>query len=422
MKKGLQLIKKLPINSIMFLVFIGIGIVAYIRPGRFINELFIIMNITLFLDGIYFFILIRYLKINVYVPKIIQKDERFILKIDIMNRAPVSSPYIYIKPKDGMRVSLEKKQALMTMLEAKQSKEQELLCNAKFYGKEQVVLEEVSMHSFIGFFRKSLTQSIFTTIKILPTIRHLDYMQHFDDFLILSNRQESRQNEEVNDESIKDEIGYELSPYIEGDSQRLIHWKIVASRDEYLVRQREEKKEWKRGLFFVLNPLIQCDSKNEEIIIQDKIVTTLLSLVAYYIDESQKIEVIYYKDKKWQYIKIKETKDIYCLKDILSDYEGIRVEEQSNVHEIVKQLLKFIQKKSGYKIIVSSYWEEDLEHYILKKYVAIRKMPIIWTGRTVPNDLVQKASSSIWHMTDHYELILCTQEKLERIKVIDGMY
>lgn len=422
MKRGLRLIKKLPFNSLMFLVFIGIGTVAYIRPSRFINQLFIMMSITLLLDGIYFFLVIRYLKVNVHAPKTIQKDERFTLKIDMINRAPLPSPYIYIKPKDGIRFTLEKKQALMIMLEARQFKAQELPCNAQFYGKEQVVLEEVSMRSFIGFFRKSLTQNISTTIKILPTIKHLEYMQHFNDFLMRLNRQEDKQNEQANNESIGDEIGYELSPYIEGDSQRLIHWKIVASRDEYLVRQREEKKEWERDLFFILNPLMQYQSNDEQVVIQDKIVTTLISLVAYYINQGQKVKVTYYKHRKWEYIKIRETKDIYFLQDTLSDYEGLRVERQSNVHEMIKGLLKLTQKKSGYKLIISSYWEENLEKYILENRFQTKEIPMIWTGGAVPNYLVHKVAFSIWHMTDHYELVLCTEEKLGRIEAIDGMY
>ena len=410
MKRKIRLTQEFSFNNIMFLIFIGIGIVAYIKPGYFINELFIMISIILLLDGICFLISVHYLKINLYAPKMIHKDQILVLKIEVINKAHMPSPYIYIKPKDGIRVTVEKKQALIIMLGSNQFKELKLSCSAKFYGKEQVGLKEVSVKSFIGFFKKDLTHSIFTTIKILPEITHIEYIEQFNDSLILLNKKRNEQSEQVNNKSIENEMGYELNPYIEGDSQRLIHWKIVASRDQYLVRQREERRQWDRKLFLILNPLVQYGSESEQIMIQDKMITTLLSLAAYYINKGQKIEVIYYKDKKWQHINIIETRNIYFLQNILSDYEGIKVENQSYINEIIEELLKMIQKKSGYKLIVSSYWEKYLEEYIFRSYVETKQISMIWTGKTVPNNLIQNSSFLVWHVTDHYELVLCIEK------------
>lgn len=412
--------KKNPFNTLMFIGFITIGIVAYIKPDRFINRLFIMLTITLVLDAVYFLLLIPFLKITTSTSKIIQKNERFTLKIHIINKAPLPSPYIYIKPKDAIRVTLEKKQALMIMLEGKQEIERELSYNARFYGNEQIVFEQILIRSFIGFFRKSVAQDIITPIKILPNIRQIEYIQHFDDFLLSLSRQEDKQKCKLNNESIEDEIGYELSPYIEGDNQRLIHWKIAAARDEYLVRQREEKKEWKRELVFILNPLVQYQSSNEQVIIQDKMITSVISLVDHYINQGQKVKVIYYKDEKWRHIKITETKAMYFLKDVLSDYEGIKVEECTNVQKMIKELLEFTQRGEGYKFIISSYWDKQLEEYIIKNYIIKKSISIIWTHSAISDNINHKLFSSIWYITDHYELVLCTEENLNGKEVIDG--
>lgn len=421
MRKGLRLLKKLPFNSLMFLVFITIGIIAYMKPGRFINELFIIISIILALDGIYFFLLTPYLKVRIYTLKTIQKNERFTFKIDIINTAHLPSPYIYIKPKEGIRAILEKKQTMVVMLEAKKYREQDIYCKAQFCGKEEAVLDEVSMRSFIGFFRRSITLNVSTTIKILPEIRHLEYMQYFNAFLTLLNIGGEKQNEQGDSDTIGDEVGYELSPYVEGDSQRLIHWKIAAFRDEYLVRQREGRKEQRRELFFILSPFIEWQSNDEEAVIQDKIVTTLMSLVAYYLNEGQKVRVTYYKDKGWRYVKIREPKDIYFLQEILSDYEGIRLEQGFDQCGIIKSLLKLTEKKIGIKVIISSYWEEGLEKCVLESKFQTRMIPIIWTCSDTPDHLTQKSLFPFWHMTDDYRLVLCTEEKLEMVRVIDEM-
>lgn len=420
MKEGRMRMKKTPFNTLMFLGFITIGILAYITPDRFINKLFIMLTITLVLDGVYFFLLIPFLKVTISTPKIIQKDERLILKIHIINKASLPSSYIYIRPKDVIRATIEKKQALLIMLGAKQERERELLYHTKFYGNEQMVFEELFIRSFIGFFRKSVAENIMAAIKILPNIKQIEYIQHLDDFLLSLNRREDKQKNKLNNESIEDEVGYDLSPYIEGDNQRLIHWKIVAARDEYLVRQREQKKEWKRELVFILNPLVQYQSINEQVVIQDKMITSVISLVDYYINQGQEVKVIYYKDEKWRSIKIRETKAIYFLQDILSDYEGIKVEECTDIQKIIKELLKFTQTGLGYKFIISSYWERQLDKYIIKDYIIEKSISIIWTHLVISDNIGQKLFSSIWHMTDHYELVLCTEENLKGMEVIDG--
>lgn len=415
----MRLTKRLPLNGLMFLLFMGIGIIAYIKPGRFINELFIVLSIILIIDGMYFFSVLSYLDVSIYIPKVIQKGEKFILEINITNKSFLPSPYIYVKPKDNLRIKLEEKQARVILLGANRYKKQYILCNPLFYGKEQMELEEVSIRSFIGFFRKSVSKNIFTTIKILPAVKQLEYIQCFDAFLTSLNIEKDKQDTQGGHRTLGDEVGYQLSPYVEGDSQRLIHWKIVASRGEYLVRQREERKEQKRGLFFILNPFIKCQNSNEEVIIQDKIVTSLISLVAYYLGQDEKIRVAYFKNKKWQHVVLRESKEIYTLQDILSNYEGMKVEQDFNNYEIIKGILKIAHKESENKMLMSSYWEEDLEKYILESQLQELMLPIICTHSNSINYLTNKSSVSIWYMTDEYGLVFCSEEKLEEIKAID---
>lgn len=412
MKRRLKTIKKLPINGLMFLVLIAIGILAYTRPGRFINELFILVSIIFILDGVYFLLVIPHLKVKIQTPGMVEKNERFPLRISMTNKAYMISPYVYIKTSEGERAILENMQGIGLMLGAREYIEQEVYYNAQLCGEEEVMLEEVRMRSFMGFFRKSITLNLCTTIQVLPEIRHLEYMQHFNAFLEELNTSKGKQSEQEDSESAGDEVGYELRPYIEGDSQRLIHWKIAAFRDEYLVRQREGSKEQKRELFFILSPFICCESREEEAVLQDKMVTTFVSLVAHYLKEGQKVRVAYYKDKVWQYIKIRDASYIHILQENLSDYMSLKVEETINQRGIIKNLFKLTNKRGGIKVLISSYWKQDIEEYILKSTFQIESIPIIWTGSEAPTDLSQAPQFQVWHMTDEYGLVLGAEEKL----------
>lgn len=405
----------------MFSAFIAIGMIAYIKPERFINELFILVSIILLFDGLYFFLVTPHLKVKIHTPKMVEKNERFSLKIYITNKAYLPSPYIYIEPRERIRVILEKKQVIGLMLGARERIEQEIYYEAQLCGQEEMMLEEVSMRSFMGFFRKTISLNLCTIIQVLPEIRHLEYMQHFNAFLTLINTSEGKQNEQEDSESTGDEVGYELRPYMDGDSQKLIHWKIAAFRDEYLVRQREGSKEQKRELFFILNPFVCWESNEEEAVLKDKMITTFVSLVAHYIYEGQKVRVAYYKDKAWQYKKIRDVRHIHILQENLSDYECLKVEQTINQRGIIKNLFKLTKKRSGIKVLISSYWRKDMEEYILKNKFEIGTVPIIWTGSSMPNALSQISQFPFWHMTDEYGLVLGAEEKLEVMKSIDEM-
>ena len=421
MKRILKSTKKIPINSLMLLAFIGIGILAYAKPGYFINQLFVLLSIMLLFDGLYFFIVISHLKIKIDAPKMVAKNESFPLKIYIINKAYMLSPYIYIRVSEGKRVDLETAQVIGLILGIRENVEQEVFYNAQLCGSEEIVLEEVRMQSFIGFFRKTIILNLSVTIQVLPEIRHLEYMQHFDAYLAQLSTSEGKQNGQENHESVGDEVGYELRPYMDGDSQRLIHWKIAALREEYLVRKREGSKERKRELVFILSPFVSLKYDEEEEILQDKLVTTFVSLVSHYMNEGQKVSVAYYKEKAWQYIKIRDARYIYILQEALSDYIGLKIEETLNQRSIIKSLFKLTNKRSGIKMLITTYWEKDMEEYILKNKLQTGTTSIIWAGSSVPADMLQNSLFPFWHMTDQYGFVLGAEEKLEGLENIEEL-
>lgn len=406
-----------PINSLLFGVYLSVVVLAYIRPTRILNEIIILISIILALDGIYFFMIAPYIEVTL-VPKVmVEVGQEFKQHIKVRNRAYLPSPYIYLMPGQGQRISIENQKCIGLLLGAREDVEQEIFYRAKYCGIEQMTLDWVVTRSFFCFFRKEIKLQETTTVQIMPEVKPLNYLNPFNSFitqmLIREERALGHENGE-NGRDIDDEIGYELRPYREGDSERLIHWKLAVFKEEYLVREREKIKEQRRELFFILNPFMGKEVRDEEensneILEHNKTVTSFISLVAYYLIKGQKVRIAYYKEKEWQHMKLKGIGELRYLQECLSHYRSIYIGDTMNqedaIHhrEMIHSLFSMIHKRVGIKIMISGYWKQEVEAYA---------MPIIWTGSYLNEDLVKESRFPLWHMTDEYSLVLAENTNL----------
>lgn len=402
---------KPPIQPVMFMGYIIFGGYAYVNTSRVVNEAFILITIIMGIDWLYFWRSTRQIQIQYDIDESVQKGEAFKFNLKLSNHFYLPTPFIELTPSKVDRARLLKEQQTVMLLGGREETEESIIYISTLCGLQPISLQEVELRSFIGFFRKEQKISESAQIKVLPEIRAIEYMQHFTDFLVNVTTGEGKPSGEEVLAAAGDEISYELRPYMEGDSQRLIHWKIAAYKDELLVRQREQEKEQKSDVFFILNPFLSM-TKEEEAVVQDKLLTTFVSLAGHYLNKQQKVRVAYYKDKAWQYTKLRNERELHFLQEALGDYKSLRVEETINQRGIIKSFIKVAQNRGGIKIIVSSYWSMEMEKYILEKQ-SIRRIPYIWSGSKVPQWIVKDSSLPVWHMTDQYRLVLPSEEQFD---------
>ncbi len=397
--------KKLPFNILMGTCYLLLVLYAYIKVDRIINDVVVLTTCVALIDCVYFFIMLRKVEIRLQANEIIQKNEDFKVNIVLRNKSLLPTTYIYLVPKEGIRMELKSKDSIGVLLKGKESVSYSILYNAKLCGHEEIGLEKIVYKSYFSFFRKEIDIADKAKIKILPSIEPLGEMKSFTEFISSQLIQKDKRLEVIsgNDNS-EEEIGYELRPYVEGDSERLIHWKIAAYKEELLVRQRQKGNERKKEIFFILNPFLDR-MKEEQIVTQDKLVTSFASLVGFYLEQGEKVQIAYYQSGSWQHAQIDENFSLTQLQEILSDYDFLNVEEVMNQRSILKRIIHMAKKKSGIKVVVSNYWTYEMEEYILsRKQVGI--IPYIWTGSEVPKELVEQSDMPIWHMTDNYKMYL----------------
>lgn len=395
-----KLKKKPPINTLVIACYFLLIMYAYIRTDRIINNIVVLMTLMILIDGIYFFVMIPRIKIELKVDHMVEKNDSFHLQISLKNHAPLPVAYTYLIPKEGKKSTLKETNSIGTMLQGNEYVSHMILYNANLSGLEEVGLEKIIYKSFFSFFKKEVEIREGVKVKILPNVIPLREMKGFTEFINKIAPQSSKQVEASITMEGEEEVGYDLRPYLVGDSQRLIHWKIAAYKGELLVRQREKNNDRRKELFFILNPFLSVQ-EDERLIVQDKVLTTFVSLVGYYLNQGEKVRIAYYQSKIWQYTKIQDSFELKQLQEVLGAYDFLNVEETISQRSILKSIIHIAKKKAGIKVIVSNYWTHEMEEYILNRK-QIKIMPYIWTGSQMPSTLPQESHIPMWHMTDEY--------------------
>ena len=400
-----------PLNILVWLCYIFVGIDAYVSLNRVIGDIFILLTIIIVIDGIYFVLVNNQIRINLETDEVFQKDEEFNLKVRVINQSYFPMPYLYIIPKSSTRADLIENTYIGLLLGSKEQVEHSILYKAKLCGLEELSLEKINLRSFFSFFQKDIVIKENVKIKILPKIRPIQYIENFDSLLgelTLSIGAGKKIDQECMAVG-NDEIGYELRPYVPGDSQKLIHWKIAAYKNELLVRQRHVSNEQKGELIFILNPFIRDDKKRA--IDEDKLLTSLISLVSYYVQCEQRVCVAYYKNKIWRYMKLTSVIHLQQLQEELAEYSFCGDEEIASLKKIIKSPQTNPEHNNGIKIIVSNYWISEIEQYTLSKE-QMSPIPYVWTGNQLPEVIDDSSKLLMWQITDDYNIALSFGQEL----------
>ena len=389
-----------PINAIMFICYLLMSVYAYTHTNRVLNSVFITVTIMQIVDGLYFYFFYKRLSIHFYLDEVVEKNEQFIFELKLINQSFLPLPYIEIVPEEGERCELLETGDVVFLLLGKEQVVHPFVYEAKLSGLEEIGINKVVLKSFFFFFRVEIEVYEKVSVKVLPEVRSIANMQGFDDFLarrIVSEGGYAFHKTLVIEDN---EIGYELDSYVEGDSQRLIHWKLAAYKDELLVRQREKNGQKQKNIFLILNPFLDNEEENM-IRRQDKLITTFVSLAGYYLEKNREIDVAYYKDDTWNVVQVRNKIQLRGLQENLGDYRCLLPGDIKQQIHTVKKFIKLVSKRNGMKIIVTGHWTVGVEEYILSKG-QLEQYSYIWTEE----NFTRITPLSVWQITGKYEMQL----------------
>ena len=395
-------IKKLPpINIIQMGILVGLCGISYLYPNKIIISAFLLMLIVCAIDGIHFFVVKRALRLYVNGGMPVEKGEVFTLNVKFVNKSNLPACLFHIKAKSSRRLSSIGKSEITTLLAPMEKYECTMEFEAQLSGEDVVGIEWGRLDSVFGFFRLHLPLEMYVRVRVFPEVKEISGMERFIETLAGSGDEDRNGNIEEEKRS-GEEIGYELRPYQEGDSQRLIHWKLAVLKEVYLVRQREGSSHKGQDIFLIICPLQYKQDEETEAILQDRTVTSALSMAYYFLCHEQTVKVACYINKSWKFMELTESYQIRSLQEMLSKYAAVTMNEKVDEKAILKNVFKIIGEEKSVKILISAYWTAQMNKMLLSSGEE-KKLSLIWMDEQVPSDLVSEMTVASWHMRGDYQ-------------------
>ena len=327
----------LPRNRLLHLVTLGIIIKLYDTPHPTLMKALYLIGIVFILGEVYMSIIKRRLKIEIGpLPSVVHKGEIIHLQITVRNTSFLPLPYVYLFFKESYYLVPKAIKCLCLTLAPRSKKTFSIPYVALNSGADRVGIERIVLVDYFEFARRKYKFNWSQEVAILSQVKPLKEIANLAAYV---PRKESDELDErplqLEDEG---ELSYELAPYQEGQSERLIHWKMVAQRDIYMVREREDNIHLRKEHLVMMDPVFhQKKSKKmhfkrffrthrlrkrwakerEKACYRDKVITACISYL--YSLLSQEINVIWmgYQEGKWEQRVLTRPSDLEQIEEML---------------------------------------------------------------------------------------------------------
>ena len=360
---------------------------------------------------------ITYIKSKVHfvvtsLPDHVNKGEKITFKVTVINHSFLPAPYMYIFLKESYLITPEKIRCLCVSLPPHGQKDFTFQLEAVYSGKEAIGIDKVIMTDFLELARRKLNYSWLQEVIILPQPMKMKEANYLLNAYNVSKEDQMDAKQVVQME--EGEISYELKPYIEGQSQRLMHWKLVAQRDIYMVREREQMLKLRRQRLVVIDPSIKleetkvqglerllfwrreqrrhAEGKHKAQVI-DKLVNGSTSYLLEILQLGESILLFYYEKGRWQWVKLVVRQDLEKISDKLS---GCVLDKGEEMQVRWPQV-----PTKGYaqRILISASVDTSLREAIEEekglKVLELQKRSVLY----------EQEWNKYWYLTDDYQIV-----------------
>lgn len=373
---------ELPINILLPLIVIGLVVGLYILPHNTMMRILYLAVTAIVLDIAYMLIMKGKLEFNVSsLKQNMTKGEKSELVIAIHNKSFLPSPYIYIFLMPSYVLSSGKTKCYCITLPAHGEKQLAIPYEGVLSGKTEIGIEKVVLVDYFEVIRKKLRFTWKEERIVLPQAVMLKEYESSMSFL--PNKLQEKQNLKRGQVG---EVGYELSPYQEGQSERLIHWKLVAQRDIYMIREREDYKGKQEKRIVIINPVVKRKP------IKTKLNQRFLSVRRYRMVLAQKLKQARQEDYQVtaclsylnEVIKQKEQIVLYIFLEgswkcyVISNLEALEVVKEKLVKAFIeeaasKELIKqrwpnLKHLEAGSQVLISTYLDDEIIGFLEQEH------------------------------------------------------
>ncbi|ADZ81905.1 DUF58 domain-containing protein [Cellulosilyticum lentocellum] len=389
-------------NVPFILIVLVSGVLAYTKPDHITIDLFCLLLISIVLDTFHFFLVSKKIEMVIEpVPSKVQKAQQLEVIIKVKNNSFWPTPCLHIFPIDGYRLNLKEKQNYCLFLGSGSVKELALVYEAQLSGKQTVGFEDVFLKDYLGLYRRTITLPDNPKIKVLPEVREgLEVDEFLGAGTEIGYSRGSQNRAKLGGEG---EVAEDLTAYKAGDSPKLLHWKILAQKNQLLVRQRETGKQDRESVLLILSPIgSHIEEERLRYELQDRSLTASLSLSYQLVAKGHQVAFMYYQKGNWIKASLKYAREIQYLREKLASYEQLESSKDRTYRGALRAFLKGIEKEQGLKIVVA----QDIDQAVLYYLDAWRKKPedikLLCVGKTI--NKTSTVDIEAWQVTKDYEL------------------
>ncbi len=183
----------------------------------------------------------------------------------------------------------------------------ELQCN--YRGKYYIGIKNVEIEDFFGLFRFKYPINDAKAVTVYPKIIYLDNFSLKSDYISESQSVVNSLDEDMT--TISD-----IRPFISGDSMKRIHWKLTAKTANILVKKYQCTS--KTNTIILLDLFKNNFDSESNIIIEDKVIEAVVSVLHYCLYNWIPVEMVYY-DKNLARVSGKNPLMFTDMYNIISD-------------------------------------------------------------------------------------------------------
>lgn len=324
----------------------------------------------------------------------ISKKEGTKLTLCLINHSFLQSPYIHIFLKPSYHATSKVFTQLCVTLPPHAHKEIELDYEGCYAGYEQLEIEKIILQDYFQIATRRVKQNLKASIAVLPEVTKLSRFNYL--FRNMQAQKEGSQTTSII--SQEGDINSELKPYIQGDSLKLVHWKLAARKDIYMVRQREEQIGVKQSCVMVLDPICKELDENKRAQLIDKTLVACISCIYEFLREERKVCLVYLKENTWDRLELTSVSQLELAAQAIG--KGIMTQDQqlNGLERWPKAYLKHINKEKSSKLLITSALTTQLVNDIEEeKGLNVLEMEQGFLGREI--------YGQSWYLSSQYEVM-----------------
>jgi len=277
-------------NRIAFIFLLVLSIIFKYNFGGFVPSFLFntLLSLLIFSVGYTLYVYVRFKYVQDIDKRVIIKGESVKLVINLSNEDFLMYPYVFVSFFDSHLIFNSDNYSQSLYITPFSKKEFIFDMECKYRGEYEIGISDIFIEDFVGIIRLKYKISETKKIIVYPKIEHLS---KFD--ILTSNNSYSKNTSQSMFEdasNLKD-----LRDYSYGDSFKKIHWKLTARNSKLMVKNFQSTTDMNVNILLDL----RCNgfSRENNIIIEDKLIEAAISVIHYYLSKSSAVSFMYFNEE-----------------------------------------------------------------------------------------------------------------------------